>query len=539
MSIKTTLDLDTKPYEEKLKEVEKKTEKSADKMDKAVKKVGKDQNKKNPTSEMLDQVGDSADAAVRALDSVGGALGTASTGLSGIAGDLVSVFTNWKTAAIVAIGAVVAAGVALWDRLTLSAEEYAKKASIAAEHAKKEYDDLFSEQKQDQGYFDRLKELNAREKLSNEEKTEMIKLVQILTDKYGDLGISIDTATGKLIGLDTAQSEFLKRQLENRIEAAKVNVSSQKNSASAATEAALGVRNVNAYLSPSKFGDSTKSASVRRSELWNKGGIQGKLDVANEMLEEATTNEDIEKWQNLIVELEKLIVAEKEYNNIKDFGEKTEKDYAEALKNRSEEARKAAEEKKKAEEKNPTKEMLDDLNEDIELQKLKLHGLDEQAERQRIINDLKAKGLKIDEAEIDKIMEKKKELAGIKLQQDFENSLTNLEYQFEKKYGNSKQAEINKAKRDAENKKGSALTAEEEERIEKLIELQSKLNSFPQLSLQGYDIQTNSLTARGGFQTGAIETNTDRINTQIANYNKAQVDLLNQIKGEIAKARTV
>ena len=170
MSIKTTLDLDTKPYEEKLKEVEKKTEKSADKMDKAVKKVGKDQNKKNPTSEMLDQVGDSADAAVRALDSVGGALGTASTGLSGIAGDLVSVFTNWKTAAIVAIGAVVAAGVALWDRLTLSAEEYAKKASIAAEKAKKEYDDLFSEQKQDQGYFDRLKELNTREKLSNEEK---------------------------------------------------------------------------------------------------------------------------------------------------------------------------------------------------------------------------------------------------------------------------------------------------------------------------------------------------------------------------------
>ena len=195
MSVKTTLDIDSKPYEEKIKEVEKKTEQSAAKMDKAMNKVGSGSNKKNnSTSEMLDKVGDSADKAVTALDSVGGALGNASTGLSGIAGDLVNVFTNWQTAAIAAFGVILAAGVALWDKLTLSAEEYAKKATIAAEKAKKKYDDLFSEQAQDQGYFDRLKELNDREKLSNEEKTEAVKLVQILTNKYGDLGISIDTA---------------------------------------------------------------------------------------------------------------------------------------------------------------------------------------------------------------------------------------------------------------------------------------------------------------------------------------------------------
>ena len=538
MSVKTTLDIDSKPYEEKIKEVEKKTEQSAAKMDKAMNKVGSGSNKKNNSaSEMLDKVGDSADKAVTALDSVGGALGNTSTGLSGIAGDLVNVFTNWQTAAIAAFGVVLAAGVALWDRLTLSAEEYAKKATIAAEKAKKKYDDLFAEQAQDQGYFDRLKELNEREKLSNEEKTEAVKLVQILTNKYGDLGISIDTATGKLIGLDKAQAEFLKRQLKTRIDTARVNVQSQQNVASASVESALGVRNVNAYLSPSKFGDPTKSASVSRAEMWSKGGLQGKLNVANEMLSEATTNEDIEKWQNVITALEKLIIAEQEYNNIKEFGEKTEKEYAEALKKRSEEAKKAAENKKKEEK--PTKDMAENLDEEITIQRLKLQGLDEEAERQRIINDLKAKGLKIDEDEIDRIMELKKELAGVKLQQDYEKSLNDLQYQFEKKYGNSKQAEINKAKREAEKQKGSALTADEEKRIEKLIELQSKLNNFPQLNLNGYDIQTNSLTARGGFQTGAIETNTDRINTQIANYNKAQVDLLNQIKGEIAKARTV
>ena len=183
--------------------------------------------------------------------------------------------------------------------------------------------------------------------------------------------------------------------------------------------------------------------------------------------------------------------------------------------------------------------MLESLDNDIEVQKLKLQGLDEEAERQRIINDLKQKGLKVDQAELDKIMEKKKELADLMLAKDLNKQFDDLQHQAEKKFGNVKQAEIDKAKRDAREKKGSDLTDEEEKRIEKLVELQMKLNNFPQLSLQGLDIKTNSLTSRGGFQTGAVETSTDRINNQIANYNKAQCDLLNQIKQEIAKSRTI
>ena len=43
-------------------------------------------------------------------------------------------------------------------------------------------------------------------------------LIQVLTAKYGDLGLSIDETTGKITGLDSALNQF-----ENRIEKLKLN----------------------------------------------------------------------------------------------------------------------------------------------------------------------------------------------------------------------------------------------------------------------------------------------------------------------------
>lgn len=64
--------------------------------------------------------------------------------------------------------------------------------------------------------------------------------------------------------------------------------------------------------------------------------MEGKLQVANEMIKNATSSEDIENWEKLSIELEKLILAQKEYNYLVEHGERSEKAYAEALKKRSE-----------------------------------------------------------------------------------------------------------------------------------------------------------------------------------------------------------
>lgn len=159
-------------------------------------------------------------------------------------------------------------------------------------------------------------------------------------------------ATGKIIGLDYAQRTFLKRQQELKVDAAKIAVDSQRMAADSAAEKILGVRDINSRIlvSSNKFGDRTDveyfhglngaliphGGKSRRTELWNKGGLEGKLQVANEMIKNATSSEDIENWEKLSIELEKLILAQKEYNYLVEHGERSEKAYAEALKKRSE-----------------------------------------------------------------------------------------------------------------------------------------------------------------------------------------------------------
>ena len=62
--------------------------------------------------------------------------------------------------------------------------------------------------------MERLEQLAAVETKSAKQKTEAAGLIKTLTDRYGDLGISIDAVTGKISGMDKAQGEFNARMRE-------------------------------------------------------------------------------------------------------------------------------------------------------------------------------------------------------------------------------------------------------------------------------------------------------------------------------------
>ena len=53
--------------------------------------------------------------------------------------------------------------------------------------------------------------------MSNAEKKHAIEIIEELTQRYGDLGLSIDTATGSITGLDRALSKMNKKQIDTRI----------------------------------------------------------------------------------------------------------------------------------------------------------------------------------------------------------------------------------------------------------------------------------------------------------------------------------
>lgn len=81
-------------------------------------------------------------------------------------------------AGITALGTL---AVKVWDMMTVSAEEYAMKASIAVERASKNLEEVFKQEETDAGYLERLKELASAEDLSNAMKVEAVELISILT----------------------------------------------------------------------------------------------------------------------------------------------------------------------------------------------------------------------------------------------------------------------------------------------------------------------------------------------------------------------
>lgn len=578
--------------------------------------------------------------------------------LGGVAKNLVEAFTGalspigLATAAIAALGTL---AVKVWDMMTVSAEEYAMKASNAVEKANKNLEETFKQQEADSSYLERLKELSQAENMSNAMKMEAAELISLLTKRYGDLGISIDMATGKIIGLDEAQRTFLKSQQEMKVDAAQISVNAQKMAVDSATENAIGKRNINAHVTPFEFGDATKSANVSRAEKWNKGGLEGKLEVANDMMQNATSSKNIEKWQKLAVEIEKMILVQKELNSIVEYGERSEKAYAEALKKRSQQTinaatashKQAAERSKtsreQAQEKdhyeslsnedkisykesesikelekrqdltesiianeeklkslkekqkelesaagkgnaNVDKEYVkvgeeiakinesiakaeaerqesltktyniekeiaalkkkssdyytsqkDSLNQEIDIAKMKLNGLNDEIAKYKLINDLKAKGITKDEAEIEAILKKQRELGALNLQNDLKSQGENLQLQAMKAAGFGKEAAQLEALRNAEKTKGSKLTKEEIAQVKKLSDLQYELSNMNMKVSLGRGTMTNELASRGGFASSVVTDSKTDINNQILTVQKAQEAILKQITAELKK----
>ena len=596
----------------------------------------------NNIKSSMEQVNKGFDSAEKLGSKMGGTLKNLQEAFMGMLSPIGLITTG-----ITALGAL---AVKVWDMMTVSAEEYAMKASNAVEKANKNLEETFKQKETDSGYLERLKELSQAENMSNAMKMEAAELISLLTKRYGDLGVSIDMATGKIFGLDEAQRIFLKSQQKMKVDAAQLNVNAQKMAVNSAVENALGIRNVNVSLTPFDFGDVTKSINVSRANKWNFGGLEGKLAAANSMTQNATTTKNIEKWHKLAVEIEKLMFVQKELNFIVEYGERSEKAYAEALKKRSQQTistttysnKQAAEQTKKSREQTQEKDyyaslsnegklsykeserikelkkqkdltnsiieneenikylqekqkeielmtgkdivyvdeeylQISDeiaeineflakkeverqesltksyniekeiaalkkkssdyydsqknyLNQEIDLAQLKLIGLNDEIEKYKLINDLKAKGITKDEKEIEAILKKQRQLGALNLQKDFKSQGEKMQVQAMKNAGFAKEAAQLEAIRNAEKVKGSKLTEDEIDKIKQLMSLQMQMNDpTNKLNFSGLDTKTNELTSRGGFSSGAVITSKDTVNKQIRDFSQRQVQILNSI----------
>ena len=94
----------------------------------------------------------------------------------------------------------------------------------AYEESKKNLREGDAKRKQDLEYLDRLEELSTKNRLNSEEMKEADSILKLLGESYGNLGMKIDEATGKLVGF-TEGSKAARKQMA---EAAKEDLEAKK-----------------------------------------------------------------------------------------------------------------------------------------------------------------------------------------------------------------------------------------------------------------------------------------------------------------------
>lgn len=466
--------LNSKQYEATLEAVRAKTGRAAGDMSRSVRNFGKD-------------VGGAGKAVAAMSSEVGSQFGTVGRVISSLASGPVALLTA-------AFGALLAAGVKMYDHLTLSAEEYQLKLSAQIELENKRLSKLKEEQKAENDYMDRLIELSNNETNSNTEKTEAVRLIEILTKRYGDLGISIDETTGKITGLAEAeeklnekQRQLAEKQLENVIGLKKDEIASSVRG----ELLPQGFEKVLNVFSGGSRGRNAKEAAAIFTSLSPQAQLEHAQNIiwGNEQLEiSASENkEEIQFWNEQIKKINEVIELEDRLNSLRKTGSETIDDETAALEAASKQER-------------AIDEALEKFFEGVEEEERKLAD----AERQRAEERFAAEQKITDEyqKELDAARELEKQNRYRK-EQRLVGQVFGLRDAALRATGQAERADIDAAVWAATQAKGSALDQDEYNKTVEMASLKYQLNQAMQNRAAGgvdFAPRVNSLVARGGSE---------------------------------------
>ena len=393
---------------------------------------------------------------------------------------------------------------------------------------------------------DSLDILSVTGKASNAQKTEAVRLIGLLSKSYSNLGISIDGATGRMLGFDKAYAAALEKDKQNRLNAMKGEykeleseiarnneiiggfwssktdiANAQGNIQNATKRMAELAPQIHALDKSNPGKDHTTAA--KSAELDRK---QNTFDSAHDQLK----NEEQQlKYQQLINEGRvKEANALKLINDAKKQGMELEKSDAEWIAERQGRVRMDSYYENE----------MDSLATKKREQELINAGLDEEAEKLRIIMELEKQGAEVSDDKVDKIMHERRELKSMQLAYGLKEQAYGLQNQAMHKVGLGKEADEQKALRDAEKQKGAKLDENETALVKSIADLTYKMGHETLPQLGDLSIKTNSLTSRGGFASGAVMPDKDAVNKAVARFNQTQCQLLENIKGLIGKLNT-
>lgn len=170
-----------------------------------------------------------------------------------------------------------------------------------------------------------------------------------------------------------------------------------------------------------------------------------------------------------------------------------------------------------------------EAKEEVALQQLLVDGNYEAYEAEKLRLEMKRQGKKLTEEETQELLEQRKALKEQSLRKNLQDQAFGLYGQAMERAGRGREFAEQKALRDAEKAKGGKLTEEETAMVRQMSAISYAMANTRETQLGDTSVKTNSLTARGGFAGGAKLPETDRINREIANTNKQQLEQMRQI----------
>lgn len=491
------ISLDASDYKRTLDEVKNKTKSTADEMSKAVGKFGGDVGK--------------AGKAVSALSSeVSGSFGQIGRVISAVASGPVALFTA-------AIGAMVAMGVKLLDTLTTSAEEYRDELDRIAKKQEKQAEQIRKDNDESVQYLQRLKELAGNENLSNSEKTEAIKLIQTLNDRYDDLGIKIGVTTGKIYGLIEAEKKLneenkqkvvdsLKRQIENLM---KISTAAGMQQIQGGNDTLESIMAWFVNNNPLDFGED--SILERYAKNYKNANASQRLEFVNNILDSGTlkTSEARKAWSEEAERLEKIVELQERLNSLQETGHETRKSQLATLRAEAEKERNILTD-------------LEDFFSGVEEEEKKLA----ESEKKRA-SDAEAEIQKQQAAQYDAWQKEQQRQAEAekKWNEKRRDSMQSTKWEIMRASGRGNEANIESALASAESMKGSALTDMERSQVIEMAKMKNELSGFNFTAPLDYAPRVNSLVARGGSDAPVSMPKIEDLQAQTLNNVKNIKDL--------------
>jgi hypothetical protein len=436
-----------------LKQLEAATNKSASKMENSFKEYGTSINK--------------AGIAMRYVSSEMGAGAVAF-------GRAFQVLAGGKIA--IAVAAITGAFVALkkaMGSIVVSDKEYNQSLDENIRFGKEQISTLKQRQTEEDGYIERLTELASRENKTNEEQDEAATITKLLSERYGDLGISVNKATGEFADLETAIKKINAAQRGQMLDKmadqiAKLQVKSD----------ALAKKHIGGNLFSDIWegiGLTSNLAQSNREEYLKKDSA-GKLAYALDMVNGGAKTEDsIRFWSEQVDTLTEIIDLEKRMDNLRKAGAETEKEILAQKKASSEESRNAQKAAEAAWES-------------------RVAQLDEEAKRQEEIDRKHGEALQKELEKEQQIVAERKKGAE---QRRFDD-MASLRFDAMKIQGRGREAAVQEAIYNETKAQGQPLDAATIRDITERTNMRYALQNLSVSSPQLYAPRVDSLIARGG-----------------------------------------